>query len=191
MADRTDPENRWEYRVWFDDQTMTEPFDDGGWASEGEEVRTDLYVLASERRGLLPKLRGSARFEVKERIERDGALEHWRVAVSEAFPLTAEGRTQAGRIVGDGPLSDAEAVSAEAVIAALEIRDQGLRLVETRKRRRRFHQRGGSCVGEWTLVEVPQFGATATTVGVEAADKAVLVEAVSALGLEPGTGDVS
>ena len=88
----------WEYRIWPDDA--------GAMAYQlqttlhfvEEPPRTDTYFMATARAPAQPKLRGGARFDIKELLAREAGLELWRPVIAAEFPFDDEDRATLARL---------------------------------------------------------------------------------------------
>lgn len=81
-------EIRWEYRCWPSPDRLTAiraSFDT--WHKQTEPPRTDIYLLTPGGGAHLAKLRGGARLEIKQRLNRTDRLEKWGMRRSTDFPL--------------------------------------------------------------------------------------------------------
>jgi len=78
---------RWEYRCWPADTAPFRDVLDTAFRPAGTETRTDTYFLLPGRDDLMPKLRGDAHFEVKQRLAQRAGLDCWSLALSAGLPI--------------------------------------------------------------------------------------------------------
>jgi len=80
--------DRFEFRCWGDDLSAQRAALDGDWTFKGEEPSGETYLLGGADRFAV-KIR-DGRFEVKEKLRREGRLELWRPVAGIAFPLSMD-----------------------------------------------------------------------------------------------------
>ena len=137
----------------------------------GDAYRTDTYLLTGDA-DLLPKLRGTARLEVKRRVEVRGGLERWVVETAAAFPLAA---SDVAALLPGAP--EAALTSPEALLR--HAADAHLLVLPVRKHRRRFTLGGAEAEATGVIAG----GRVAETVGIEAASYEEAEAAARTLGL--------
>ncbi|WP_018698294.1 hypothetical protein [Amorphus coralli] len=174
---------RWEFRTWFaPGEPIGGPFE--GWTAKDTTQRTDVYLILPGAHGLLPKLRGNTRLDVKQRIALDDPLQQWRVAFGADFPLADDDLDEAlGLLARPGlrPAADA-GLDGERFLAALREHVPGLLERTVTKRRTSFVR--DVVIGERTAVEVAEDGSHAVSIALESTDPDALRTAMTVSGLE-------
>lgn len=173
--------DRWEFRVWLPPDVADNPLAD--WHETGEDIRTDCYLLVPDRSDLIAKLRGSERFDIKQRVDLKPPFERWSVALSSAFPLSADACAKAGALLvsDQAALSEHDGKSVAGLVAALKAARPEIELRTVAKVRHRFEK--SDLMAEWTTVTVEETGVRAITLAFEAVDLEALAAMVDRLGM--------
>lgn len=172
-----DRDARYEFRCWPASARAQRDGLGPDWLEKAVDIRTDVYFLPPDRPDFLPKLRGGARFQIKERLKTEAPLEFWRLSFDETLPVAPE-RLDFIRRVFDEPALTELAFASEA--AATEALRGAAQIVPVRKNIVTFERDG--CVLSFT--EGVAEGENFESVGLECASPEPVLRAIGELGLE-------
>jgi hypothetical protein len=180
IAESPSNQGRYEYRIWPRRVLPIVPTLQRDWTLDGAETRTDIYLLNSNSPNALVKLRDGRRLEIKRRRPNHGNLQHWWVALSEAFPLPPSAlRHLATALLIPGLPPQTGCLSPAHLLAALSRFDDGFETLTVRKSRLSFRQK--SCRAE--ITRTAWAGRTGLTIALEDIDPGHAERAVEALEL--------
>lgn len=152
----------YEYRAWPGPEDILAATIRRDFQSQQMEDRTDDYLLPVGRSALtfLPKIRAGKKFEIKQKIRTDAAVEIWRRIFSEKFPLNPNVQ----------PILEAVYPSATLTEGALDTPRRLVRMLMPhaffcRVRKTRLSLRKGACKAE--ITEIEALGKEAMTVALE------------------------
>jgi len=171
---------RYEYRVWPRRAPPIVPALQRGWLPTAAERRADIYLLCPNSSNVTVKLRDGCKLEIKQRGHDYGDLAHWRVALSENFPLSPSALGQlASALLMPQSLPQTACLSPAHLLAALSRPSAGPEILIVRKSRLSFRRQG--CRAEITCVVWENH--VCLTIALEDADPDQARRAVNALGL--------
>ncbi len=170
---------RWEWRTFGADFG---PFEDQFRALAPEKVQSgsEVYILAAGSDANVKFRDDLLDIKQLERVSPDG-LEQWRPILKEPFPLAAGtlARLRAALGLPDSAIQG-DALSFDALVAALESASRQIRGLRVDKTRTRYHIHG--CVAE--LTDVVADGKKVRTAAIEDEDPAKVIAAVRATRLD-------
>lgn len=174
-------QGRYEYRIWPRRTPSIVTALQQGWALDGAEARADIYLLGSNSSNALVKLREGCRLEIKRRGQDFVGLQHWRVALSDDFPVSPSAlkHLSAALLIPNLPMQTACLSPAHLLVALSRLRAD-LETLTVRKSRLSFRDK--SCRAEVT--RVVWANQTRLTIALEDPDPAHAAGAVKALGLD-------
>lgn len=82
-------DGRYEYRVWPRRPVSAVSVLHREWVLQSAEKRADIYLLGPQMTTSLVKLRNGTRLEIKQRGPDHMGLQHWSMALSQAYPLSS------------------------------------------------------------------------------------------------------
>lgn len=164
-------ESRYEFRCWPSDcqiDGMAHCFAD--WQKEGEERRTDTYILRGGHPEILAKLRDGTLLEVKRRLSQHDRMDCWGVELSSPLPLDEGARRWLARDCEFSPFNTrAWSQSAHALLCQISI-EPYWDFLPVSKIRTNYSK--GALAGEVTLISTR--GVSMHTVALESEDRAAL-----------------
>lgn len=180
ILESTSNQGRYEYRIWPRRIPPIVPALQRDWTLDGAETRDDIYLLNSNSRNTLVKLRDGRRLEIKWRGQDRGNLQHWWVALSEEFPLPSSALRQLTTALLMPDLTPQTACLSPAhLLAALSRFDDDFETLTVRKSRLSFRQE--SCRAE--ITRIAWAGRTSLTIALEDPDPGHVEHAIKALEL--------
>ncbi len=175
-------ESRYEFRCWPSScqiDGIAHCFAD--WHQEGEEQRTDTYILRSGHPDTLAKLRDGTLLEVKRRLSRKGRIDLWALELSSPLPLDDGARRWLARDCEFSPFNtSAWSRSAHALLCQISI-EPHWDFLPVSKIRTNYSK--GALSGEVTLISAR--GTSMHTVALESEDEKALERV---LGEQPFAG---
>ena len=169
----------YEYRIWNDAVTISEPELVAFFGKARREARSDIYLPLGQT--FMPKIRGVDRLELKVRLDALDGIEVWQRRVSAAFPVGERDLTLFHDCVPDLDLSSGKFRSSElAMIFFAEHFD----LVPVKKNRAIYKiETYGRGTAEVELSSVSLLGRNQQTLAVESSDLQTALNLVSELQL--------
>jgi exopolyphosphatase/guanosine-5'-triphosphate,3'-diphosphate pyrophosphatase len=170
---------RWEWRTFRQDFREAEPRL-SALAPDKVQQSAEVYVLVIDSDANV-KYRDNL-LDVKQlECVNDDGLEQWRPLLKEPFPLAPATIAQVSAALGlPAALTNADAITFEALVAALGSASATIRTVSVTKARARYHIHG--CAAE--LTDVVADGRKVRTVAIEDQDPTQVMAAVRALELD-------
>ncbi len=170
---------RYEFRVWGDDLELAQTrLLEAGVLSERRQSSETYIVSHAEQTNV--KIRAGV-IDIKELLERRGALERWRPVFKAAFPI--ERHVAVGSVFSrldvEAPAMEADLVGEEMFIAAAD-RVEGVTAVPVRKERSLLSI--GDCRAEVAVVTI--YGDEILTMAIESADPAAVESVAAMLGID-------
>ncbi|MBA4225561.1 MAG: hypothetical protein C0456_02930 [Hyphomonas sp.] len=160
-----------EYRAWPDQDDALAATIRRHFQSRHREDRTDDYLLPVSRCSLsfLPKIRAGKKFEIKQKIRTEGAIEIWRRILSESFPLHPNAQRVLEAVYPGARFSGGALDTPGRLVGALM---PNAFICRVRKTRLTF--RKGACKAEITQIEA--LGKETLTVALECSKLAPLAD---------------
>ena len=170
---------RWEWRTFRQDLSKVEPRF-AALAPDKVQQSAEVYVLVIDSDANVKYRDNLLDIKQLECVNDDG-LEQWRPLLKEPFPLAPATIAQVRAALGlPATLMNGDAMTFEALVAALESAAATIRTVSVTKIRTRYHIHG--CSAE--LTDVVADGRKVRTVAIEDKDPAQVTAAVRAMELD-------
>lgn len=172
---------RYEYRIWPRSIPASVPMLHRDWVLENAQSRADIYLLNGNSSHTLVKLRDGKRLEIKRRGKDLRGLQHWRVALSQDFPLSRlalDDLTTALRL----PNRPSQAARLSPAHCLAELSDSSSSLETRTLQKSRLIFRRGTCRAE--ITRVTWNGLPRLTIALEDPEPDRAAQGVRALGLD-------
>jgi len=137
------PDTRYEYRVWPGATHPALSQLQCGWKLVAAERRSDIYLLKPDQGRFLVKLRDGQELEIKRRMRDVGTIQHWTAPLSAGFPLSAGHRGALSEALGlSGGVSQETGLSPAHLLSAFGTSGNGVSPRTVRKSRLLFERSG-------------------------------------------------